>query len=55
MPLPPCVPAEDGSSERHQRSVRVHTRAAEAVLNNHMGFCRELISGVAVLPLGGGE
>jgi len=55
MPLPPCVPAEGGSSERHQRSVRTHTRAAEAVLNNRMGFCCELISGVAVPPVGGGE
>lgn len=55
MPLPLCVPTADGSSRQHHRSVRVHTRAPEAVLKNHMGFCCKLISGVAVLPLGGGE
>lgn len=42
MPVPPSVPAED-------------TRAAEAGLGNHVGFCCQLISGVAVLPSGGGE
>lgn len=51
MPVPPSVPAED----LHHRPVPAHTQAAEAGLGNHVGFCCQLISGVAVLPSGGGE
>lgn len=49
--MPPSFPAE----EPHHRPVPTHTRAAEAGLGNHVGFCCKLISGVAVLPPGGGE